>query len=251
MWRNIKVGVSRVELFGLDSLKVLSNNNHSWFCHNLETLSWLTSLVLTLTPLRLCRVLSRKPLDLTLTTLSRPCLHHSRNKVDLWQVYIWLCYGNFFRGQRHSFKWFWSVSRLSVILCMSLCRVYIFDTSVTCLYFLLAHFSITNYVLCSLSIGSGGTKFEIFSEHVAYFHSMLWRWAWLLDKVDKNCLQVQKMHFLDRFNYLIDWFVTDWSPRAERHIKHKVYRLPCSAWFFCFALAEFFFLSSPWACSLT
>jgi len=33
--------------------------------------------------------------------------------------------------------------------------------------------SIARYVLSSLNISSGGTKFEIFREHVAYLHSIL------------------------------------------------------------------------------
>ena len=49
--------------------------------------------------------------------------------------------------------------------------------------------SIAKYILSSLSIGYGGTKFEIFRENVTYFHSILLRHARLFDE---NYLQVQK-----------------------------------------------------------
>lgn len=49
----------------------------------------------------------------------------------------------------------------------------------TC-YFFLAHL-IARYVLSSLNISSGGTKFEIFREHVGYLHFVLLRRARLFD----------------------------------------------------------------------
>ena len=38
-----------------------------------------------------------------------------------------------------------------------------------------------------------------------------------------------------RSNYLIDWFVTGFSPRTETHIKNNIYTLPCPACHNCFA----------------
>ena len=46
--------------------------------------------------------------------------------------------------------------------------------------FFLAHLT-ARYVLSSLNISSGGTKFEIFREHVGYLHSVLLRRARLFD----------------------------------------------------------------------
>ena len=58
---------------------------------------------------------------------------------------------------------------------LSACRFAEFDTSIIGrgLIISLGSFHIARYFLSSLSIGSGGTKFEIFREHVAYLHSIL------------------------------------------------------------------------------
>ena len=64
---------------------------------------------------------------------------------------------------------------------LSACNLLEFDTSVFGhVLFFLAHL-IARYVLSSLNISSGGTKFEIFRERVGYLHFVLLRRARLFD----------------------------------------------------------------------
>ena len=68
--------------------------------------------------------------------------------------------------------------------------------------FFLAHLT-ARYVLSSLNISSGGTKFEIFREHVGYLHFVLFLRARLFDLLLQVMLLVitgVKIDTRDRFD---------------------------------------------------
>jgi len=73
---------------------------------------------------------------------------------------------------------------VSAVVCVLVVE---FDNSVIC--YVLGIFRLINFARCvlsSLDISSGGTKFEIFREHVGYLHFVLTRRARLFDSPDAS-----------------------------------------------------------------